>query len=179
MAGHAHLEPDGAGRLRRGVGGDRRLSGAALGGVLAGLGGIRLITIADAITFLVAAVLLILIKFRATRTRETAPRRHVLREWRAGLRIAVSKRTLRILLVFALITGVGEAIMSTSMVPFVRDVLHGGPGAYGNIMAVQAIGGLAGGAVTTLIARRIRRDCCSAAELWRSVCWTWCCSCIP
>ncbi|HEX8929342.1 MAG TPA: MFS transporter, partial [Actinomycetota bacterium] len=132
-----------------------RLAGAALGGVVAGLGGIRLITIADAATFLVAAALLALIRFRATRAPATAPRRHVLREWLAGARIAVAGRTLRTLLAFTLITGVGEAIMMTLMAPFVRDVLHGGPEAYGSIMAVQAVGGLAGGMVTTLIARRI------------------------
>jgi Na+/melibiose symporter-like transporter len=132
-----------------------RLTGAAVGGVLAGLGGIRLITIADAATFLAAAALLALIRYRASRPPRTAERRHMLREWREGARIAVSERSLRALVVFVLITGVGEAILSTLMAPFVRDVLHGGPEAYGNIMGVQAIGGLAGGAVITLIAGRI------------------------
>jgi predicted MFS family arabinose efflux permease len=132
-----------------------RLSGAALGGVLAGLGGIRLITIADALTFVAAAGMLTLIRFRAARTPVAVSRRHVLREWLAGARIAVSQRALRTLLVFVLITGVGEAVMSALMAPFVRDVLHGGATAYGNIMAVQAVGGLAGGLVVTLVAHRI------------------------
>ncbi|WP_433299807.1 MFS transporter [Actinoplanes sp. CA-030573] len=127
-----------------------RLTGAALGGVLAAVGGIRLITLADAATFAVAAALLGAIRHRWVRV--GAPR--IRNDWRDGTRIALSTRTLRILLVFALITGVGEAIMMTLMAPFVRDVLHGGNQIYGTIMAVQAVGGLAGGMVATLIGHR-------------------------
>jgi Na+/melibiose symporter-like transporter len=129
-----------------------RLVGAALGGLLAAAGGIQLIAIADAATFVAAAALLAPIRFRSHPVRVTAP--HLLREWREGARIALSSRTLRTLLAFALITGVGEAIMMTLMAPFVRDVLHGGPTVYGTIMSVQAIGGLAGGLLATLIGHR-------------------------
>lgn len=131
-----------------------RLAGAALGGVLAGIGGIRLITIADALTFTVAAGLLMLIRHRAGRAAPSPYEKRFLREWLEGTRIALSSRTLRTLLGFVLITGVGEAVMMTLMAPFVRDVLHGGPAAYGTIMAVQAIGGLAGGLVATLVGHR-------------------------
>jgi predicted MFS family arabinose efflux permease len=130
-----------------------RLVGAALGGLLAATGGIALIALADAATFAAAAALLTLIRHR-TRTVRTTARPHLLREWRDGTRISLSTRTLRTLLAFGVITGIGEAIMMTLMAPFVRDVLHGGPGAYGTIMAVQAIGGLAGGLVATLIGHR-------------------------
>ncbi|MEU4238977.1 MFS transporter [Actinoplanes sp. NPDC026619] len=85
----------------------------------------------------------------------TAAAPHVLRDWLAGTRSAVSTRTLRTLLIFTLCTGVDEAIMMTLMAPFVRDVLHGGAQIYGTIMAVQAVGGLAGGALATLLGHRI------------------------
>jgi Na+/melibiose symporter-like transporter len=131
-----------------------RLVGAALGGLLAATGGIMLIALADAATFVAAAVLLLLIRHRATRSSAQSRAEPLLNEWRAGTRIALSSRTLRTLLAFGLITAVGEAIMMTLMAPFVRDVLHGGPQAYGTIMSVQAIGGLAGGAVATLVGHR-------------------------
>ncbi|GIM92901.1 MFS transporter [Paractinoplanes toevensis] len=132
-----------------------RLVGAAAGGFLAAAGGIRLITIADAATFAAAAALLALIRYRAHQPGAKAAAPRTLSEWLAGTRMAVSTRTLRTLLIFALITGVGEAIMMTLMAPFVRDVLHGGAETYGTIMAVQAVGGLAGGALATLVGHRV------------------------
>ena len=131
-----------------------RLVGAAAGGLLAAAGGIPLIAVADTVTFVAAAGLLALIRHRAARSGGPAPARHLVREWREGTRIAVSTRTLRTLLAFVLITGVGEAVLTTLMAPFVRGVLHGGPGAYGTVLAAQAIGGLAGGTVATLAGHR-------------------------
>jgi MFS family permease len=79
---------------------------------------------------------------------------HVLLEWRDGLRIALSSRTLRVIMAFSVITGVGEAIMGTLMAPFVSDVLHGDARAYGMIMSAQAVGGLVGGLITSMIGHR-------------------------
>jgi Na+/melibiose symporter-like transporter len=129
-----------------------RLVGAALGGILASAGGIRFIAAADAATFVAAVVLLGFLRHRSHGVRTEAP--SLLREWREGARIALASRTLRVLLAFAVITGLGEAVMMTLMAPFVRDVLHGGPSAYGALMSVQAIGGLAGGFLATLIGHR-------------------------
>lgn len=129
-----------------------RLVGAASGGILAAAGGIRLIAVADTATFVAAVVLLGFLRHRSHPVRTHAP--SLLREWREGTRIALASRTLRVLLAFAVITGIGESVMMTLMAPFVRDVLHGGPSAYGTIMSVQAIGGLTGGFVATLIGHR-------------------------
>jgi MFS family permease len=52
------------------------------------------------------------------------------------------------------ITGLGEAVMSTLMAPFVANVLHGDARAYGLIVSAQAIGGIAGGVLTTLFGHR-------------------------
>ena len=131
-----------------------RLVGAAVGGVLAAVGGIRLITLADAATFAVAAALLTLIRHRVVKPGVPAAAPRLARDWREGTRITLASRTLRTLTAFALITGVGEAIMMTLMAPFVRDVLHAGNQVYGTIMAAQAIGGLAGGMAATLIGHR-------------------------
>jgi Na+/melibiose symporter-like transporter len=129
-----------------------RLIGAALGGVVAGFGGIALLAIVDIATFALAAALLLLVRER--RSADPAARPHALREWAEGLRIATGSRVLRVFLAFTLITGIGEAIIGTLMAPFVRDVLGGSARAFGLLMAAQAIGGIAGGVLVTLIGHR-------------------------
>jgi predicted MFS family arabinose efflux permease len=131
-----------------------RLTGAALGGVVVGLGGILLLTVVDVATFAIAAALLSMMSRRRATATAPGPSRRLLREWADGLRIAVSTRTLRTIMVFSVITGAGEATMSTLMAPFVHDVLHGSARAYGTIMAAQAIGGIVGGLLTTMFGHR-------------------------
>ncbi len=129
-----------------------RLIGAALGGIVAGFGGVALLSVVDAATFLLAAALI-----HGVRARPATPaahRPHVLREWAAGLRVATHGRALRVFLAFTVITGIGEAIIGTLAAPFVRDVLGGDARAYGAIMAVQAVGGIAGGALATVTGHR-------------------------
>jgi Na+/melibiose symporter-like transporter len=130
-----------------------RLAGAALGGVLAGIGGIALLATADIATFLLAALLVALVRHRPPVT-EPVNRPHLIREWIAGLRLVLGRRALRVILVFTLITGIGEAVMGTLMAPFVHDVLGGGARAYGIVMSAQAVGGIAGGLLTTLFGHR-------------------------
>lgn len=131
-----------------------RLAGAALGGVLAGFGGLTLLTVADVATFAVAAALLALTGRRARPVPVSGPARRLVREWAEGLRIAVSTRALRTIMMFTVITGAGEAVMSTLMAPFVHDVLRGDARTYGVIMSAQAVGGIAGGALTTVFGHR-------------------------
>ena len=83
-----------------------------------------------------------------------------------GLRVAASQPVLRVIFAFVLVTSVGEGIMGTLFAPFVRDVLHGGGEAYGLIVSVQAVGGIAGGLVAASVGHRV-----SAVHLfgWGSV----------
>ncbi len=59
------------------------------------------------------------------------------------------------LIVFFGVTGLGEAAMGTLVAPFVRDLLGGSATGYGVFLGVQAVGGLAGGAVLTAVAHRL------------------------
>ncbi|MFK3979941.1 MFS transporter [Micromonospora sp. NPDC050397] len=129
-----------------------RLVGAALGGFVAGVGGITLLGLVNMVTFAVAATLLWLL--RAPRTAGAARPATATREWAEGIGVAWSSRPLRVFLTFTVITGVGEATMGTLIAPFVRDVLGGDARAFGLIMAAQAVGGLVGGLVATLVAHR-------------------------
>ncbi|HEU4947397.1 MAG TPA: MFS transporter, partial [Kribbella sp.] len=156
-----------------------RLVGAALGGVLAGLGGLPLLALADAATFLVAVVLLMRVRHRPVPQEPdeqpvpdaptTAGRRSGLRstvsriraEWAEGIRICMSGPALRLVFAFGLVTGVGEGVMSTLFAPFVSNVLGGDGRAYGLITSSQAVGGIVGGLVAAAIGGRI-----SAGKAW-------------
>jgi Na+/melibiose symporter-like transporter len=132
-----------------------RLAGAALGGVAAGLGGITALALTDLASFALAAAILALIRDPAGAATRPAPAHHALRELAEGARIAAGHPVLRLLLLFELITGVGEAVMGTLMAPFVRDVLHGSARAYGLILSNQAAGGIIGGFAAAIAGKRI------------------------
>lgn len=129
-----------------------RLVGAALGGLAAGAGGVAVVAVVDAATFVVAAGLLVPI--RARPPRPDAVTRSVGAEWRSGLTIAWREPTLRVLLAVVAIMSIGEGVMATLFAPFVLDVLHGGGSAYGAINAAQAASGIAAGFVVAGIAHR-------------------------
>ena len=139
-----------------------RLVGGALGGVLAALGGIPLVALADAATFLVAALLVARIRTSgAVAPREQAAEDVVrgrfseLRDdWVEGARVALGSRTVRVLGAFWLITSFGEGIWGTLFAPYVRSVLHGGPEALGLISGIQAVGGVIGGLVVATFGSR-------------------------
>ena len=138
-----------------------RLAGSAIGGVLAASGGIIAVTLADAASFLASAALLALVRTAGRpAARERGPVRDRLgqvgTDLRDGLRLAVQHRTLRLLMIFALITSTGEGIMSTLFTPFVENVLHGTPQDLGLILAAQAVGGIAGGMAAAASGHRIR-----------------------
>src|SRR5580704_8694699 len=138
-----------------------RLAGSALGGVLAAFGGIIAVTLVDAASFLASAALLGLVRTSGrTASRQSGPARarlaQVGAELRDGLRLATRHRVLRALMIFALVTSVGEGAMSTLFTPFVERVLHGSPQDLGLIMAAQAIGGIAGGMVAAASGHRFR-----------------------
>ena len=141
-----------------------RLVGSAIGGVAAAAGGLPLLTLINVATFLLAAMLI-----RAIRARDVDPpkvaeaairlgqRIAALRqEWTDGLRFAGHQRVLRVIMIFLLVTTVGEGVMGTLFAPFVRDAIGGTSQQYGLIVAVQAIGGLAGGVVAASLGDRIR-----------------------
>ncbi|HKE52310.1 MAG TPA: MFS transporter, partial [Actinomycetes bacterium] len=141
-----------------------RLVGSGIGGVAAATGGLAGVTLLDAASFVISAALLSLIRTRKLTalapSDEPASSAFVhriailRREWTDGMRLVTGNRVLRLLTGFVLVTAIGEGIMSTLFAPFVRSVLHGGSGAYGIVVAVQAIGGLIGGLFAVSLAQR-------------------------
>ena len=140
-----------------------RLAGSALGGILAAAGGIVAVTLIDAGSFVASAAFLSLVRTSgrmAPRGPSGASVRAKLTlvgtELRDGLRLSTRNKVLRALMIFALVTSVGEGIMSTLFTPFVEHVLHGSPQDLGFIVAAQAVGGIAGGMFAAASSRRLR-----------------------
>jgi Na+/melibiose symporter-like transporter len=145
-----------------------RLFGSGLGGVIAAAGGIRAIAVADAVTFLLAALLVTRLRTSGravadatgdvleedaadvVRGRFSA----LVEEWREGFRTVAENHVIRTLVIALLITSTGEGIMGTLFAPYVRHVLHASGQVYGVITGVQAIGGVIGGFLVAVVAER-------------------------
>ena len=129
-----------------------RLIGAALGGVLVAAGGLPAVTAAEVVAVVVAAALVLAARRRPAPTDHDQASGGGLRGGAAAVR---RSRPLRVVLILFALTGFGEGIMGSLFAPFVQDVLHASAAAYGAILAVQSVGGIAGGAVLTAVGARI------------------------
>ena len=139
-----------------------RLVGGSVGGVVAAVGGLGSVVLVDGATFLLAAFLVQLIrtstKAAPTEVDDTTEVKgrlaSIASEWRDGARTVSRSRALKVVLVFTLITSVGEGIMGTLFTPFVKDVLEGNAATLGTISSSQAVGGILGGFVAAAAGRR-------------------------
>jgi predicted MFS family arabinose efflux permease len=152
-----------------------RLAGSALGGVIAAFGGLAAVTLADAASFVASAALLAFVRAsgrvaRASGTADEArrePLRERLatmeRELRGGLRLSARQPFLRALMIFGLVTSVGEGIFGTLITPFLKHILHASSQEFGLVRAAQAVGGIAGGLLAVSLSQRV-----AATQLF---CW--------
>ncbi len=76
------------------------------------------------------------------------------REWREGLGVVLGQPILRALLVFFVITRIGEGLTLTLFVPWATDALHTDASGYGWLLSTQAIGGLGGALLVGRLGRR-------------------------
>ena len=145
------------------VGQVARLVGGAAGGVVAAAGGLGAVVVADTATFLLAALLVQLIRTPTRPPREVADDaapgamaalRRVVVEWGQGAATVRRSRVLKVLVAFSLITAVGEGIMGTLFTPYVKDILEGNAATLGTINSAQAVGGILGGFVAAAAGRR-------------------------
>jgi len=137
-----------------------RLIGPALGGVIVLAVGLAGVTLIDAGTFLVAALLIFLIRApKRPASAAAAPAvplslTAVWREWLAGLRLVRQSRVVSLLFVIAAITSVGEGIIAVLFIPFVTGVLGARALELGWLMSAQAVGGLLGGMAVARVGMR-------------------------
>ncbi|MGW3960827.1 MFS transporter [Amycolatopsis sp. NPDC005003] len=131
-----------------------RLIGAAAGGVLAATGGIFLVAVVDVASYLLAAALVAMIRAEVP-PEPAGVRGRVDHEWRAGIALCLTERDLTTLLVFRLMNGFGEGVLSVLIAPLIISVLHASSAEYGSVISVQAVGGIAGGLAIAAIGRRL------------------------
>jgi predicted MFS family arabinose efflux permease len=140
-----------------------RLIGPALGGIIVAASGILGVAIIDAASFLVAAFLIWSIRSSRTRAVRHDSLEHeaatawmrLLHEWRDGLRVVWHQPVLRALLLFFVITRIGEGLTITLFVPWTTDALHSDSAGYGALLSTQAIGGFAGAFVIGRLGSRV------------------------
>jgi predicted MFS family arabinose efflux permease len=154
-----------------------RLAGGPLGGLLLAAGSLRTIVVADALSFVVAGMLIA----RLPRTRprvaagrgdgpseaaggdagsrvEAGPRMSV-----GGLRTVLRKRTVAAVLLVALVADTAQGIFVVLFIVFVARRLGGGAAEIGLLRGVQAVGAIAGGALLALRGDRWRPLALAAA----------------
>ncbi|HEX6556599.1 MAG TPA: MFS transporter [Ktedonobacteraceae bacterium] len=135
-----------------------------VGGLIAAVFALGGIVLADAISFMIAALLIGLITVAATPStkvqisqpvaRVQAPA-HVWDEWVDGLRVIRSQRTLSVLLAMYGMMMFGDGVMSVLFPVFVYRVLHGEALQIGQLMSAQALGGLLGGLLLGWLGQRM------------------------
>lgn len=139
-----------------------RLFGPALGGLIAAYFGLTGVAVADVASFLLAALLIALIGYRAP-AKVAAPAvatpehpfTRGLREWLDGLRVIFQERTLGVIFAVVSITSIGEGVMGVLFVVFVVNAMRGGARDLGGLMSAQAVGGLIGGLLCGLLGKRL------------------------
>lgn len=144
-----------------------RLVGGPVGGLLLAIGGLSAIVVADAASFLLAALLIAALSGRFGVRRATV-HQHDQGLNRAGreaprppIRAALKSSRLRRGLLVLFTAGVAQGIFVVLFVVFVARALHGGPGEIGLLRGVQALGAI-GAALLLAAAARIRPGCLTA-----------------
>ena len=139
-----------------------RLVGPTVGGIVAGLYGLGAVAAVDSATFLIAAVLVTVVRTSGAPDRAgivdvsavAAGRlRAFWREWVDGLSLVTRSRTIRVLFGLAALSSLGEGSFGVLFVVWVNRVIRGTALELGWFMTAQAVGGLVGGLVIVRITR--------------------------
>lgn len=125
-----------------------RLLGPALGGLIMASAGFAGVILLDALSYLVAALLVAGVK-ESEREQVAAeivnPYRRLLLEWRAGIAVVRASPVLKLSFGVAALVGFGEGFISTLTAPFLRVMLDGGGLELGYLFSAQAVGGITAG----------------------------------
>jgi MFS family permease len=139
-----------------------RLVGPPLGGAVAVALGLWGIVLLDGASFVVAGVLIAFIRTGrgpaegSTTSRPPPASLSWVAVWcdlLAGLELILRDRTLVVLFLMDLTSGIGEGVMGTLFVPFVVRVIRGGALEVGWFMGAQAVGGLLGSLLVARVGR--------------------------
>ncbi len=136
-----------------------RLVGLPLGAALFAAVDLRAVVVVDALTFVVAAALMGLVR-TPTQPEPRTDRQHgawraFAAEWVAGLRVVRDDRTVAVLfVVFALMT-FGGTMFDPLSAAWVHDVLGAGAGVYATLLTAHAVSGSVGALVVGAVGARV------------------------
>ncbi|MFI7453018.1 MFS transporter [Nonomuraea sp. NPDC049714] len=133
-----------------------RLIGSSLGGLAVASGGLTTVVIGDAVTYLLAALVIAIARFprKGAGHGSEAERPTLLRAWYEGMAFIISRRDVRNLLLSTAAGSIAQGMFLVLFVVFVAEVLHGGGTEIGVLRGVQAIGGVIGGFVIAWVGAR-------------------------
>jgi MFS family permease len=147
-----------------------RLVGPVVGGALFALLGINGVALADSASFLISALMIILVVLPRTETQEEQPSitgslspatsaaitfEAVWREWLAGLALVRKERLVMAIFAAMGVAMIGEGLIEVLFVPFVKNVMHGNAEVLGWVLTSQAIGGIAGSFLLSSASKKI------------------------
>lgn len=159
---------DGNGKLQTTAEG-ARLAGPGLGGGLVGLVGAAMAMAADAASFAVSVASLLLIRARPPSAQPAAaaprPRPRLRTEVMAGLAFVLREPILRKVVACTGTCNLFSGVINALQIIFLVRVLHVPPAYTGLVVALAAVGGIAGGAVSGRLAGWIG----SARIIWVSI----------
>jgi len=153
-----------------------RLVGPPLGGALLALLGLSSTVFIDSASYLVSALMILLIamparslpagealvvsqKEEATQKREAGmlvTLAGVWSEWLDGLRLVIHERILLTLFVVGAIIMLSQGIINVLIVVFVKAILHGDASTFGLLITFQGIGMLAGAVLVGQLGKRLK-----------------------
>ncbi len=153
-----------------------RLVGPPLGGALLALLGLSSTVFVDSVSYLVSALMILLISMPARllpagealavdQKEETEQKTKagmlvtlagVWREWLDGLRLVIQERILLTLFVAGAIIMLSQGIINVLIVVFVKAILHGDASTFGLLITFQGIGMLAGAVLVGQLGKRLK-----------------------
>lgn len=153
-----------------------RLVGPPLGGALLALLGLSSTVFIDSASYLVSAVMILLISMPArllpagealavdqkeekeqkTKAGMLVTLAGVWREWLEGLRLVIHERILLALFVAGAIIMLSQGIINVLIVVFVKAILHGDASTFGLLITFQGIGMLAGAVLVGQLGKRLK-----------------------
>jgi len=153
-----------------------RLVGPPLGGALLALLGLSSTVFIDSASYLVSAVMILLISMPArslpagqalavdqkeeteqkTKSGMLVTLAGVWREWLDGLRLVIHERILLTLFVTGAIIMLSQGIINVLIVVFVKAILHGDASTFGLLITFQGIGMLAGAVLVGQLGKRLK-----------------------
>ena len=139
-----------------------RLIGPAIAGAVFASLGFAFSVMLDAFSFLAAGTLIALIAAPRSVTRaevdssaEATAKPNVLRELVEGLRLVIHRRLILTLFLFMSVSTLSEGLFEVMIIPYIKDVLHGGAQELGLLFTTQAVGGLLAGMFIGRLGKRL------------------------